>query len=256
MNSIGPVLDWHTGVAVVALVAIAVLAAWLGRLPTRSASVVAAVRAGVQLTIVAAVIGLVFEIVWGAALFAGVMFVVAATTSATRTGTRRAFVWVAVSLLAGVVPSLVVIFVTGSTPVSAPSVVAVCGIVIGGTMTACSLALRRAFAVLREQGAQVEAALALGFVRRDAMRLVIDRDRPDALVPILDQTRTVGLVTLPGAFVGVLLGGGSASQAAAAQAIVLLGLLAAETVTVVVAVHLVAAGRILPDDLVRALPSC
>jgi len=30
-----------------------------------------------------------------------------------------------------------------------------------------------------------------------------------ALVPGLDQTRTVGLVTLPGAFVGVLLAGAS-----------------------------------------------
>lgn len=29
----------------------------------------------------------------------------------------------------------------------------------------------------------------------------------DALLPGLDQTRTVGLVTLPGAFVGMLLGG-------------------------------------------------
>jgi ABC-type iron transport system FetAB permease component len=36
---------------------------------------------------------------------------------------------------------------------------------------------------------------------------------PQALVPALDRTRTVGLVTLPGAFVDVQLGGGSAVQA-------------------------------------------
>jgi putative ABC transport system permease protein len=53
-----------------------------------------------------------------------------------------------------------------------------------------------------------------------------------ALVPALDQTRTVGLVTLPGAYVGVLLGGGSALQAGAAQLLVLVGLLAAEVVAV------------------------
>jgi putative ABC transport system permease protein len=65
-----------------------------------------------------------------------------------------------------------------------------------------------------------------------------------ALVPALDQTRTVGLVTLPGAFVGVLLGGGSAVQAGAAQLLVLVGLLAAEALAVWVTVELVAAGRL------------
>jgi putative ABC transport system permease protein len=69
------------------------------------------------------------------------------------------------------------------------------------------------------------------------------------LVPALDQTRTVGLVTLPGAFVGVLLGGGTPIQAGAAQVMVLIGLLAAETITVVVAHHLMATARLLPIDL-------
>jgi putative ABC transport system permease protein len=60
----------------------------------------------------------------------------------------------------------------------------------------------------------------------------------------MDQTRTVGLVTLPGAFVGVLLGSGDPLQAAAAQVLVLIGLLAAEGVAVVTTVELVARGLI------------
>jgi putative ABC transport system permease protein len=62
------------------------------------------------------------------------------------------------------------------------------------------------------------------------------------MVPALDQTRSVGLVTLPGAFVGVLLGGGGPVQAGAAQVLVLIGLLAVETVAVLAAVELVAQG--------------
>ncbi len=60
-------------------------------------------------------------------------------------------------------------------------------------------------------------------------------------MPPLDQIRTVGLVTLPGAFVGALLGGGTPLQAGAAQLLVLVGLLATD----VVAVWLVARGRLL-----------
>jgi putative ABC transport system permease protein len=65
-----------------------------------------------------------------------------------------------------------------------------------------------------------------------------------ALTPPLDQTRTVGLVTLPGAFVGVLIGSGDPVQAGAAQLLVLVGLLAAESVAVVITVELVARGLI------------
>jgi putative ABC transport system permease protein len=65
-----------------------------------------------------------------------------------------------------------------------------------------------------------------------------------ALIPVLDQTRTVGLVILPGAFVGVLLGGGSPIQAGITQLLVLISLLAAESVAVVITVELVARGLI------------
>ena len=64
-----------------------------------------------------------------------------------------------------------------------------------------------------------------------------------ALVPALDQTRTVGLVTLPGAFVGMLLGGASPVQAGVVQLVVLVGLLAAEATTILVTVELVVRGR-------------
>lgn len=46
------------------------------------------------------------------------------------------------------------------------------------------------------------------------------------------RARTVGLVTLPGAFVGVLLASGSAVQAGAVQILVLTGLLLTQTLAV------------------------
>ena len=63
-----------------------------------------------------------------------------------------------------------------------------------------------------------------------------------ALVPGLDQTRTVGLVTLPGAFVGMLLGGASPIDAAAVQLVVLVELLMVQSVAVLVVVELIARG--------------
>jgi putative ABC transport system permease protein len=128
------------------------------------------------------------------------------------------------------------------------------GILLGGAMTATTLAGQRMFDELRRRRGEYEAALCLGMVPRDAV-VEVARDAAGlALVPALDQTRTVGLVTLPGAFVGVLLGGGSAAAAGAAQALILIGLLAVESIAVLVTVELVARRRLMPDALALELP--
>jgi putative ABC transport system permease protein len=87
----------------------------------------------------------------------------------------------------------------------------------------------------------------------DAIDLSIHRRAPEALLPGLDQITTTGAVTLPGAFIGVMLGGGSPVQAATAQALVLFGIMAAQTITVLVAERLIEARRLLPADLGAAL---
>jgi putative ABC transport system permease protein len=110
--------------------------------------------------------------------------------------------------------------------------------IIGGSMTAASLAGARLRDDAGRDWDQVEAWLAIGATPRQAVaglgRVAISR----ALIPAIDQTRSAGLVTLPGAFVGLLLGGASPAEAAEVQLLVLAGLLAAETVAAILTVHL------------------
>ena len=47
------------------------------------------------------------------------------------------------------------------------------------------------------------------------------------MLPNLDQTRSTGLVTLPGAFVGAIFGGASPAEAAQFQLVVLAGVVLA-----------------------------
>ena len=109
-------------------------------------------------------------------------------------------------------------------------------------MTATTLAGRRVQDALRSRRGEVEAALSLGLLDRDARLLVSRADAGLALVPGLDQTRTVGLVTLPGAFVGMLLGGATPIQAAAVQLVVLVALLLVAAVATVLTLELSARG--------------
>ena len=235
MTQPGPALT----VALVVLLMLAVVTSWLGNLRRERQIATAAVRATIQLTLVVFIITAVLSHILWSALFGVVMLAVATFTSARRIEAPNAWPWVGVAIAAGALPTLAVIFTSGAVPWTGAALVPVAGIIIGGAMTACSLTGRRVFAALRDERGSLEAGLSLGLHRPDAIDEVISRHLPEALVPGLDQTRTVGLVTLPGAFVGVLLGGGSPVQAGAAQLLVLIGLLAAQTTTVVVASRLV-----------------
>jgi putative ABC transport system permease protein len=118
----------------------------------------------------------------------------------------------------GALPVTAVLLASRLVPATPIAVVPIVGILVGGAMTATTLAGRRTLEGLRNRRGEVEAALSLGLPDRDARLLIIRDDAALALLPGLDQTRTVGLVTLPGAFVGMLLGGATPLQAAAAAA--------------------------------------
>lgn len=250
----GPVFGWALALALATLLGLAVGVSKAGRLPIGQELVTASVRGLVQLLLISTIIGTVMQRTWASLLFALAMFVVAVLTASGRVGARRDWPWVAVALAAGVAPVLIIIFSLGVAAFTGPAIIPIAGITIGGAMTAHTLTARRAFDAIRTDQGQVEAGMALGLPRPSAITNIIGRHGPEALTPILDQTRTVGLVTLPGAFVGVLLGGGSAAQAAAAQVLVLVGLLAAESSVVVASQQLIARGRILPADVRASLP--
>jgi putative ABC transport system permease protein len=169
---------------------------------------------------------------------------VAAFTSGRRMTSSRSGVFAVLPIVLGGTPVIAVLLLTGAVPVTGIALVPVCGIVIGGAMNATSLCGRRALDELALRRGEYEAALSLGLTERDAAMLLTLPAAGQAMVPAMDQTRTVGLVTLPGAFVGVLIGSGNPLQAGAAQLMVLIGLLAAEAVAVVATAELVARGRI------------
>jgi putative ABC transport system permease protein len=223
---------------------LAVVAALIGRLGVGRAVVTASIRAVVQLGLVSLLIAVVLRSWWATGAFVALMTVVAAVTSARRIGSWRLIRFTILPIVGGALPAAVLIIAAGTVPRSEVAVLPIAGILIGGAMTATSLAGRRALDELHNRYGEYEAALALGFLARDAALEVCRPTAGQALVPALDQTRTVGLVTLPGAFVGVLLGGGSAVQAGATQLVVLVALLAVEAIAVAGTIELVARGSL------------
>lgn len=232
---------------VIVCVVMAVAAAAVNRLVLNGspwAAPAAAVRAALQLAAVATVLAFALQRMWSSVLVVAVMFTVASITAARRSQARRGGRWLALALGAGMIAVIPLLLLSGVVPFTGVAVVPVFGIVLGGTMTASAVAARRALDALDQRAGEVEAALSVGLSERFSRMLVIERELADALLPNLDQARTAGLVTLPGAFVGVLLATGSAAQAGAVQVLVLVALLLAQACGVAVVGELVARGKI------------
>lgn len=250
-----PSPGWKLGIVLLVLLGIAVTAATVGRLGIRRMQLFAALRATVQLGVVSLVIAAALRSVWWSAAFAALMFVVASFTSTRRIGVPLpGIVLVGLAIVCGALPVLALVLGSGVIPFNGAGLVPTAGIIIGNAMTGATLTGRRAFDELRSHAGTYEAALAIGLPSPDAAYEVVGPTAREALIPSLDQTRTVGLVTLPGAFIGVLLGGGSAVQAGAAQLLVLIGVLAAQAITASVLLRLVAHGRLVRTDLAAWYP--
>lgn len=202
----------------------------------------AALRALLQLILVALLISQVSRSWWLTGLFLTLMVSVAIWTSTRRIAT---IAWwaPASAILAGVLPVILAMFVFGVLPFNPLALVAVLGQLIGGAMSATSLAGRRMNQELDQRHGEVEAALAIGLLPAQARNLVSRPVAAEALYPGLDQARTVGTVTLPGAFVGLVLGGAAPLDAGLVQLIVLINLVVVQTISITVLASLVERGH-------------
>ena len=195
----------------------------------------AILRAGLQLSVVALLLRGVLAFPATAAAFLLLMLTTASLTSMRRTrelwnGRMAA----ALGVLAGSVVSLAVIFALHLVQLEARYVVAVGGIIIGNAMSAATLSGRNFLRTSRARASEIEAWLSLGAVPWFAHRDIAREAVHESLIPNLDQTKSTGLVTLPGAFVGALFGGASPLEAAKFQLVVLVGIGLAMVTTAVV----------------------
>jgi putative ABC transport system permease protein len=203
----------------------------------------AALRASIQLVAVGLLIAAVLGSWWLTLGFIFLMLSVASLTAGRRLAPRGGWWFASAPVVLGAVPVAGGLMLSGLIPRQTIAVVPIVGILIGGAMTATTLAGKRALDALKTRHGEYEAALSIGLLPRDSALLIARDDAALALVPGLDQTRTVGLVTLPGAFVGMLLGGASPLQAAAVQLVVLVALLLVQAIAVLATVELVARGN-------------
>lgn len=192
--------------------------------------IIAAVRMVVQLLLVGYVLTVLFAIaspLWtGTAALAMVLF--AGREIIARQKQRLAGGWAfglgagCMLVAAGTVTALALLTQLRPDPWYDPRyALPLLGMVLGNTMTGISLGLDVLTTSIVRDRASVEARLALGATRREALIPVTRDALRSGFMPIINSMAAVGLVSLPGMMTGQILAGAAPAEAVKYQILVM-----------------------------------
>jgi len=239
------------------LVAVAVALSLYERLDLEKDIGVAVVRSFVQL----AAIGYVIDFIFGldnlglvALLLAGMVLFAAWTSARRAERVPRAFLMAAVAVGVAAVATMGVLLTLRIVPPTARYLIPLGGMVIGNSMNAASLTMTRLRDDVAEQRPKVEAALALGATSRQAVAPILRTALQSALIPLIDATKTTGIIFLPGAMVGMIIAGADPLEAVRLQIVVLYMLLGSVSIAAIMVGTLSYRSLFTPRHQLRTAP--
>ena len=252
----GAEITWLQVALAVALVALAVVTAAHQRLGLTRDLVVAAVRAAVQLAAVGVVLLILFQYagVPGALLWIVVMIVSAGRVAARRArGVPDAARVATLAIAAGTVVALGLLLGLRRVPPTPAVMIPISGMIVANTMLAVGLALLRLVEEVHQARPAIETRLSLALPVDEAFAPARRSAARAALLPAIDSTKVVGLISLPGAMTGLILAGVDPLVAIRYQIVVMYMLLGAATLGTAIAGRL--AQRALFDTAAHRLRS-
>ena len=243
--------------ATLALVALAAAVSFWRRAELEGDLGVAVLRSFLQLTAVGYVINAIFDSdsLWLVALLLAAMVAFGSATARRRArAVPGALVPIVLALGSAAVTTLGLILLLNIFPAEPRYLVPVGGMVIGNSMTSAAVALNRLADEVQSQAGLIEATLALGATARQAAAGLVTRSLRSGMIPLIDSTKTTGIVFFPGTMVGMLIAGADPVDAVRLQLILLWSLLGSVALAALIAVSLGYRGFFTPAHQLREMP--
>ncbi len=240
------------------LVAIALAVSLRWRTGMESDYLVAVIRSFIQLTAIGYVIQAIFDedsIALVIALIVVMVLFGAYTARGRATRVPGAFVPLLIALSLAAVATLGLVVGLGIFEPEPRYLVPVGGMVIGNAMIAAAVALDRLGDEIADQAPRIEATLALGATSTQAAAPIVRRSLRSGLIPIVDSTKTTGLIFFPGTMVGMLLAGAEPIDAVRLQLVLLWTLFGAIAIATLVATNLAYRNFFTPFHQLREPPA-
>ncbi|KAL1351841.1 hypothetical protein HN51_015717 [Arachis hypogaea] len=228
-------------VAATAVVGLAVGLSFWQKLGLESEMFVAIVRAFIQLSIIGFVLQFIFNQGNAGWIILAYLFMVsvAGYTAGQRAKHVPSGKYVAgASILTGTSVTMFLLVILNVFPFTPRYIIPVAGMLVGNSMTVTGVTMKRLRDDIKTQINLVETALALGATPRQASHQQLKRTLIIALSPVIDNTKTVGLISLPGAMTGLIMGGASPLEAIQLQIVVMNMMIGASTMSSIMATYL------------------
>ncbi|MDQ3898401.1 MAG: iron export ABC transporter permease subunit FetB [Actinomycetota bacterium] len=256
MNDLSGRISWADVALALLLVAVSLVVSRLRKADLEGDIAVATFRSFAQLLAVGFVLDFVFR---STSALTPVVLVVMVGTATLTSGARGKRVpgayWIAataVSVAAG--GTLGVLLLLRIVPAVPRAAIPLGSMIISNAMNTSSLVMSRLRDDLGAHRREVEAHLSLGETGAEASAMWHRSAVRNGMLPIVDQTKVVGLVALPGAMTGMLLAGASPSSAIRLQMVVMYMLLGGSAFAALVAGRLTVARLFTADhQLIRTV---
>ncbi|QUH20277.1 ABC transporter permease [Alkaliphilus sp. B6464] len=223
------------------LVLISILFSYSQNLKLEKETIIGVVRAIIQLTIVGYLLNYIFGLenpIFTTLLLLFMAFNASYNASkrgkVIRNGTLISFI----SISVGTISTLIILLLSGAIKYEPYQIIPVSGMIISNSMVALGLCYRQLGADFKNKREEIETKLSLGADILPSSIEIIRNSIKTGMLPTIDSTKTLGIVSLPGMMTGLILAGTSPVQAIKYQIMVTFMLLSTTSISSFIACYL------------------
>jgi putative ABC transport system permease protein len=192
------------------LVVISILFSYYKKLKLEKEIIIGTVRAVIQLVAVGYVLEYIFGLkspVFTTLLILFMIFNASYNAAKRGKGIKGAVLISFISITAGTVLTLSVLVFSGAIKYEPYQIIPVGGMIISNAMVALGLSFKNMTNEFKSKREEVETKLSLGADTFTSSSEIIMNSIRTGMIPTIDSSKTLGIVTLPGMMTGLILGG-------------------------------------------------
>ena len=202
--------------------------------------IVAALRAFVQLSIAGFVLTKIFDV---DSIYVNILAILVIIVNAAWNASKRgedienSFRISLISISITTISILGILLLSGSLEFVPSQAIPITGMIAGNSMSAIGVSYSNLMNFFTDNYQKVQERLALGATPREASIGLIRQTIAEGLIPTIDKSKTMGLVSLPGMMTGLLFAGVTPTKAILYQIMVMFIMISAASITVFIATY-------------------
>ncbi|HEY4543331.1 MAG TPA: iron export ABC transporter permease subunit FetB [Tissierellaceae bacterium] len=223
------------------LVMISIFFSYWQKLNLEKDIIIGTLRAIIQLFIVGYLLNYIFNL--ESYIFTTILLILmiynASITSAKRVPTIKNIKIISfVSIFIGTTVTLFVLLISKAIIYTPNEIIPISGMIISNAMVALSLSFKNLYSNFQSNKKEVETKLSLGANKYQASKNFINDAIRTGMVPTIDSSKTLGIVSLPGMMSGLILAGVNPIEAVKYQILVTFMLIATTSISSFIAIYL------------------